>query len=150
MFHFDFFGFMHTSKLRFVSVILVTLGATPSSVWLFTKSLHAHVAPESPKTTWKVPANDTVESMGAVVAADDARCSEIGVSMLREGGHAVDAAVATALCLGVVNPMASGVGGGGFMVVWSADTSQTRAFDFRETAPLAASEVVISVIMLHL
>ncbi|KAJ0487990.1 putative aminoacyltransferase, Glutathione gamma-glutamate hydrolase [Helianthus annuus] len=75
-----------------------------------------------------------------LVAADDARCSEIGASVLQEGGHAVDAAVATALCLGVVNPMASGVGGGGFMVVRSADTSQTLAFDFRETAPLAASE----------
>ncbi|KAI3524680.1 hypothetical protein L1887_03343 [Cichorium endivia] len=84
--------------------------------------------------------SETVESWGAVVAADDARCSEIGASVLRAGGHAVDASVATALCLGVVNPMASGIGGGGFMVVRSAETSQTLAFDFRETAPLAATE----------
>ncbi|KAM1727318.1 hypothetical protein PS2_017577 [Malus domestica] len=84
--------------------------------------------------------SDIVESENGVVAADDARCSEIGASMLRQGGHAVDAAVATALCLGVVNSMASGIGGGGFMLVRSSATSQTQAFDMRETAPLAASQ----------
>lgn len=61
--------------------------------------------------------------------------------MLKIGGHAVDAAVATALCLGVVNPMASGIGGGGFMVVRSSSTSEVLAIDMRETAPLAASQV---------
>ncbi|KAI3701419.1 hypothetical protein L6452_26478 [Arctium lappa] len=89
---------------------------------------------------WDVQADSIVESMEAVVAADDARCSEIGASVLKDGGHAVDAAVAVALCGGVVNPMASGIGGGGFMVVRSADTSQTQAFDFRETAPASASQ----------
>ncbi|KAL6219827.1 hypothetical protein ACLB2K_007586 [Fragaria x ananassa] len=84
--------------------------------------------------------SDIVELEHGVVAADDARCSEIGASILRQGGHAVDAAVATALCLGVVNPMASGIGGGGFMVVRSSATSKTQAFDMRETAPLAASQ----------
>ncbi|XP_047252555.1 glutathione hydrolase 3 isoform X2 [Capsicum annuum] len=81
-----------------------------------------------------------VESEQAVIAADDGRCSEIGISMLKIGGHAVDAAVATALCLGVVNPMASGIGGGGFMVVRSSSTSEVQAIDMRETAPLAASQ----------
>ncbi|MBA0722706.1 hypothetical protein Golax_003359 [Gossypium laxum] len=83
---------------------------------------------------------DSVESDQGVVAADDARCSKIGVLMLKKGGHAVDAAVATALCVGVVNPMASGIGGGAFMVVRSSSTSQVQAFDARETAPLAASQ----------
>lgn len=86
-----------------------------------------------------------VESEKGVVAADDGRCSEIGASILRENGHAVDAAVATALCVGVVNPMASGIGGGGFMVVRSSETSQTVAYDLRETAPAAASEVNICI-----
>ncbi|KAI3422885.1 uncharacterized protein J3R85_011621 [Psidium guajava] len=81
-----------------------------------------------------------VESKEGVVAADDGRCSEIGVSMLRKRGHAVDAAVATALCVGVVNPMASGIGGGAFMIVRSSSTSKTEAYDMRETAPLAASQ----------
>lgn len=83
---------------------------------------------------------DIVESEQAVVAADDGRCSVIGISMLEIGGHAVDAAVATALCLGVVYPMASGIGGGGFMVVRSSSTSEVLAIDMRETAPLAASQ----------
>ncbi|XP_030530027.1 glutathione hydrolase 3 [Rhodamnia argentea] len=81
-----------------------------------------------------------VQSEKGVVAADDGRCSEIGASMLRKKGHAVDAAVATALCVGVVNPMASGIGGGAFMIVQSSSTSKTEAYDMRETAPLAASQ----------
>lgn len=84
---------------------------------------------------------DRVESEHGVVAADDGRCSEIGVLMLKKGGHAVDAAVATTLCVGVVNPSSSGIGGGAFMVVRSSSTSQAQAFDSRETAPLAASQV---------
>ncbi|RZC51506.1 hypothetical protein C5167_019927 [Papaver somniferum] len=93
------------------------------------------------KNTTKKTLNDqVVESEHAVVAADDARCSEIGAVMLRHGGHAVDAAVATCLCLGVVYPMSSGIGGGGFMVVRSSSTGKAQAFNSRETAPLAASK----------
>lgn len=83
---------------------------------------------------------EIVESEQGVVAADDARCSEIGASMLRQGGHAVDAAVSTALCVGVVNPVGSGIGGGAFMIVRSSSTSKTQAYDMRETAPGAASQ----------
>ena len=53
-----------------------------------------------------------------VVATDDSRCSTIGVSMLRQGGHAVDAAVAAALCIGVVFSASSGIGGGAFTACW--------------------------------
>ncbi|BAU02962.1 Glutathione hydrolase [Vigna angularis] len=83
---------------------------------------------------------DIVESDVGVVATDDARCSAIGVSLIKQGGHAVDAAVAAALCIGVVLSASSGIGGGGFMVVRSSSTSQTQAFDMRETAPAAASQ----------
>ncbi|KAJ7973751.1 Gamma-glutamyltranspeptidase [Quillaja saponaria] len=88
----------------------------------------------------RVSNGEAIESEHGVVAADDGRCSEIGASMLRQGGHAVDAAVATAFCLGVVSPSSSGIGGGSFMIVRSSSTSQTQAFDMRETAPLAASQ----------
>lgn len=74
------------------------------------------------------------------VATDDRRCSIIGTQVFKEGGHAVDAAVAAALCLGVVSPASSGLGGGAFMVLRLAN-GQAQAFDMRETAPSLASQV---------
>ncbi|XP_026440334.1 glutathione hydrolase 3-like [Papaver somniferum] len=81
-----------------------------------------------------------VQSEDGVVAADDGRCSDIGRNMLIRGGHAVDAAVATCLCLGVVYPMSSGIGGGAFMVVLNSSNSKAQAFNSRETAPKLASK----------
>ena len=80
-----------------------------------------------------------VACQGAV-ATDDGRCSKIGMNVLRIGGHAVDAAVAASLCLGVVSPASSGIGGGAFMLLREAN-GKTRAFDMRETAPMKASQV---------
>ncbi|KAL0349888.1 UNVERIFIED_CONTAM: Glutathione hydrolase 1 [Sesamum radiatum] len=74
-----------------------------------------------------------------VVATDHGQCSTIGRDILRKGGHAVDAAVAAALCLGVVSPASSGIGGGAFMLVRSTD-GKTEAYDMRETAPALAFE----------
>lgn len=62
-----------------------------------------------------------------------------GMKVLVDGGNAVDSAVATALCQGVLNPMASGLGGGGFMVIRTAQ-GETKVIDAREVAPAAASE----------
>jgi gamma-glutamyltranspeptidase / glutathione hydrolase len=72
------------------------------------------------------------------VASTDAYASEVGVKVMQAGGNAVDAAIAVAFALAVVNPEAGNVGGGGFMVVRLADGT-TAALDFREKAPLAAT-----------
>lgn len=82
-----------------------------------------------------------VEAGVGAVATDDGRCSEVGAAALRAGGHAVDAAVAATLCLGVVHPMSSGVGGGAFIVARDAASGDAVAFDARETAPAAATPV---------
>lgn len=74
------------------------------------------------------------------VATDDGRCSKIGMKVLRQGGNAIDASVAAALCLGVVSPASSGIGGGSFIVVKMAGGKEV-AYDSRETAPLRATEV---------
>ncbi|GMI98064.1 gamma-glutamyl transpeptidase 1 [Hibiscus trionum] len=80
---------------------------------------------------------EIVARRGAV-ATDDGRCSKIGADVLRVGGHAVDAAVAASLCLGVVSPASSGIGGGAFMLLREAN-GKAQAFDMRETAPFKAS-----------
>ncbi|KAF7002287.1 hypothetical protein CFC21_017796 [Triticum aestivum] len=82
---------------------------------------------------------EVVTSPRGAVAADDERCSKIGRDALRCGGTAVDAAVATSLCLGVVSPASSGIGGGAFMLVRLADGTAV-VYDSRETAPLAATK----------
>lgn len=78
-----------------------------------------------------------IRATQGLVAADNALASAAGAQMLEKGGDAIDAAVATALMLGVVQPFASGIGGGGFAVVYRADGA-AYALDFREMAPAAA------------
>lgn len=73
----------------------------------------------------------------AAVASDNAEASAAGLALLKAGGNAIDAACATALALGVVHPFASGIGGGGFALVYVAKEHRTYAFDFRERAPAA-------------
>src|SRR5262245_61483086 len=76
-------------------------------------------------------------SSGVVVSAE-ADATGVGQAMLDAGGNAVDAAVATALALAVVHPIAGNLGGGGFAVVRMG--GEEAALDFREVAPAAATE----------
>uniref|UniRef100_A0A8C2UDW1 Glutathione hydrolase n=1 Tax=Coturnix japonica TaxID=93934 RepID=A0A8C2UDW1_COTJA len=72
---------------------------------------------------------------GAVVT-DAARCTALGVEVLSKQGSSVDAAIASVLCAGVVNPHTSGIGGGGVMLVHDIRKNQSQVIDFREVAPL--------------
>ncbi|XP_019724050.1 gamma-glutamyltransferase 7 [Hippocampus comes] len=73
---------------------------------------------------------------GAVVT-DVARCTSLGFEVLGKQGSSVDAAITAALCLGIVHPHTSGLGGGGVMLVHDIRKNETRVIDFRETAPAA-------------
>ncbi len=73
-----------------------------------------------------------------MVVAAEPLAAEAGREILRQGGSAVDAAIATELVLGLVEPQSSGLGGGAFLVMWDAKSREVKTFDGRETAPAAA------------
>ena len=72
---------------------------------------------------------------GGAVSSVDPNASRIGLRVLKNGGNAVDAAVATAAALGVAEPYSAGVGGGGYFVYYNARSGKVRTIDGRETAP---------------
>jgi gamma-glutamyltranspeptidase / glutathione hydrolase len=76
---------------------------------------------------------------GAAVASAHALASQAGIDMLRQGGNAFDAAVAVSSVLSVVEPISSGLGGGGFFLLHDAKTGKDIFIDARETAPAAAT-----------
>src|SRR5215203_3611097 len=86
--------------------------------------------PEPPKTP-------TAVGSGGSAATVDPLATQAAVDVLRSGGNAVDAAVAAAGVLGVVEPFSCGIGGGGFMVVYDAKRKKVDTIDSRETAPRA-------------
>ena len=84
------------------------------------------------------PATEPVRARHGMVVSFDLIASEVGVSILKDGGNAVDAAVAVGLALAVTYPAAGNLGGGGFMLIRKADGTATF-LDFREKAPASAS-----------
>ncbi len=79
------------------------------------------------------------------VAADHAEASKAGAEVLAAGGNAADAAAATMLALGVVNPASSGLGGGGFALYYAAADGSLTFLDFRERAPRASTPTMFDV-----
>jgi gamma-glutamyltranspeptidase / glutathione hydrolase len=79
-----------------------------------------------------------VRARHGMVVSQSALASQVGADALRDGGGAVDAAIATAFALAVTYPMAGNIGGGGFLLYRPA-SGEPAAYDFRETAPAAAT-----------
>ncbi|GAA4960398.1 gamma-glutamyltransferase [Yinghuangia aomiensis] len=82
-----------------------------------------------------VPKVPVMTGYGGAVASVDDDATRIGIDVLRRGGNAVDAAVATAAALGVTEPYSAGIGGGGYFVYYDAKSRTVRTLDGRETAP---------------
>ena len=80
-----------------------------------------------------------VLATNGMVVAQERRSAEIGRDILARGGNAVDAAVATGFAMAVTYPRAGNIGGGGFMVIHSAERNEAITIDYRETAPAAAT-----------
>ncbi|MFF1478289.1 gamma-glutamyltransferase [Streptomyces sp. NPDC058301] len=118
---------MRRSAVRSLSVLAVAAAVATS------------VAAAPPRTA--PPPVKTPEAIGygGAVASVDADATAAGIDVLKHGGNAVDAAVATAAALGVTEPYSSGIGGGGYFVYYDAKSRTVNTIDGRETAPRSAT-----------
>ncbi|KAK3841664.1 MAG: nucleophile aminohydrolase [Linnemannia gamsii] len=117
-------------------VLLVILGVSLASK---VDSLPAQSPPEWTKPVIERPNPTLIKAKNGAVATEEIHCSEIGVQVLVDGGNAVDAAIASCLCIGTVNSFAAGIGGGGFMAI-RLPNATVEIIDFRETAPTGSTE----------
>src|SRR2546421_9822794 len=110
-----------------VSAVAALLLAVPAG---------ARATGQSPADTVKTP---VAVGSGGAVASMDLDAGQAGFDVLKHGGNAVDAAVATASALGVTVPFVAGPGGGGVMVIYLARTHQVVTIDGRENCPAACT-----------
>ncbi|KAF8757152.1 Gamma-glutamyltranspeptidase [Rhizoctonia solani] len=110
-------------------------------------------SPSPPTPAYPMPSGGTsgprnpaylIKAEHGAVASEARVCSQIGVDVLKDGGNAIDAAIASNLCVGTVNPFSAGIGGGGFMVIRIPPSSPEKSstvhtIDFRETAPAGSN-----------
>src|SRR5687768_9171774 len=121
------------NRMRAAALLaIMTLAVQPAPAMLAHRSLGGSGRQAAPEA---VPSKD-----GMVVCTSAPAC-DAGAAVLAKGGNAVDAAVATGFALAVTLPSAGNIGGGGFMVVRTANGAVTT-FDYREKAPLKATRTM--------
>ncbi len=96
--------------------------------------------PGPPPVGHDLPKVAVMTGSGGAVASVDPVASQVGIDVLRAGGNAADAAIATAAALGVTEPYSTGIGGGGFFVHYDARRGKVETIDGRETAPATYTE----------
>ena len=89
------------------------------------------------KEHWQIR-KPAIHGTNGMVASQHHLASDVGAEVLRNGGNAIDAAIATGLTLGTVEPWMSGIGGGGYMTIYLADSDEVRVIEFGMRAPFDA------------
>ena len=118
---------------------------TRRTFFAFLATLAFELAPataQDARRAYSPPPLDSVRAVAAehgMVVAQEKISAQVGADILRRGGNAVDAAVATGFAMAVTYPRAGNIGGGGFMVIHSAERNEDIAIDYRETAPAATT-----------
>jgi gamma-glutamyltranspeptidase/glutathione hydrolase len=100
------------------------------------------IAQDLGRRAYTPPTPDTIHAVVAehgMVVAQEKIAARIGAELLKSGGNAIDAAVATAFAMAVTYPRAGNIGGGGFMIIHSTERHEDVAIDYRETAPAATT-----------
>lgn len=112
-----------------------------ATVFIYSASFSAFAQQETrePEAATGIYQQQLVHGTQYMVAAAHPLATEAGRAILAKGGSAVDAAIATQLMLGLVEPQSSGIGGGAFMLHWQAKQQLLTSFDGREVAPAAAT-----------
>ncbi|WP_239928712.1 gamma-glutamyltransferase [Photobacterium sanguinicancri] len=119
--------------------LTLSLAFVFSSSSLFASQTTDSIAPEA---ATGLQQQTLVKGTEWMVAAANPLASDAGAQMLRQGGNAIDAMIATQLVLGLVEPQSSGIGGGAFLVYWDAKKQAMTTFDGRETAPYAVTPIL--------
>jgi gamma-glutamyltranspeptidase / glutathione hydrolase len=126
-----------TNALRlFLSASLGLLLALVTTATDFAGRAHALEQPEGTSSFLPKP---LAKAKTHMVIAANPLAAEAGLAILRKGGSAIDAGIATQMVLNLVEPQSSGIGGGAFILYWDAATKTLASFDGRETAPASAT-----------
>ncbi len=109
-----------------------------ASLGLISLAVSLFAAPEPPIYN-SISTSHPESALHGMVSSREKLASEAALEVLKNGGNAIDAAVTLGFAMAVTTPQAGNLGGGGFMMIHSADTNTTVAIDYREKAPLAAT-----------